>query len=241
MKTKLNQTVVAIFTATLLTTSPAVFAEGIPTVDLANIKQSVENFMQDAANHAETIEQWAKQAESMFQQIEHLKTQIENQIQMIENVKNVKDLESALNVMNDFMGMPDEWRDIYATVQDLDPTGELKKLKFDPNLEIKNRMEDLKVVEKIQKGFKESKDRLQQANDLVKSANSELALQKATAIILAEQTRIQQAQFEYNMLQQKYAADEKANHQKEIQLNECIWSAHGSVSEIKKCEKEFGV
>ena len=72
-------------------------------------------------------------------------------------------------------------------------------------------MADMKIVEQIQKGFKESKDRLQKANDLVKSANSEIALQKATAIILAEQTRLQQAQFEYQMLQQKYDAAEKAN------------------------------
>ena len=126
-------------------------------------------------------------------------------------MKNVKDLDGVLNVMNDIMAMPDEWKDIYATVQDLDPTGELKKLKFDPELELKNRMADMKIVEQIQKGFKESKDRLQKANDLVKSANSEIALQKATAIILAEQTRLQQAQFEYQMLQQKYDAAEKAN------------------------------
>ena len=204
MKLQLKQTVIAVITSATLFAAPAANASGIPTVDGAAIAQGVQSMVMDIMNQAETIVQWE-------QNFEHLKTQIENQIQMIENVKNVKDLDSALNVMNDFMSMPDEWRDIYSTVQDLDPTGELKKLKFNPELELKNRMEDLKVVDKIQKGFEESKKRLEQANDLVKSANSEIALQKATAIILAEQTRIQQAQFEYNMLQQKYEAAEKAN------------------------------
>ena len=204
MKTQFKQTAMAVITATALFAAPTANASGIPTVDGAAIAQGVQSMVMDIMNQAETIVQWE-------QNFEHLKTQIENQIQMIENVKNVKDLDSALNVMNDFMSMPDEWRDIYSTVQDLDPTGELKKLKFDPELELKNRMADMKIVEQIQKGFKESKDRLQQANDLVKSANSEIALQKATAIILAEQTRLQQAQFEYQMLQQKYDADEKAN------------------------------
>lgn len=224
MKLQLKQTVIAVITSATLFAAPAANASGIPTVDGAAIAQGVQSMVMDIMNQAETIVQWE-------QNFEHLKTQIENQVQMIENVKNVKDLDSALNVMNDFMNMPDEWRDIYATVQDLDPTGELKKLKYDPDLEIKNRMEDLKVVEKIQKGFKESKDRLQQANDLVKSANSEIALQKATAIILAEQTRLQQTQFEYNMLQQKYAAAEKANRLKFEQDSECATLRSAGVSD----------
>ena len=215
MKTQFKQTAMAVITATALFAAPAANASGIPTVDGAAIAQGVQSMVMDIMNQAETIVQWE-------QNFEHLKEQIQNQVQMIENVKNVKDLDGVLNVMNDIMAMPDEWKDIYATVQDLDPTGELKKLKFDPELELKNRMADMKIVEQIQKGFKESKDRLQKANDLVKSANSEIALQKATAIILAEQTRLQQAQFEYQMLQQKYDAVEKANSEKLREQELCI-------------------
>lgn len=214
MKYQLKQTVIAILTATTLFSTPAANASGIPTVDGANIAQGVQNMLMDIMNHAETITQWTEN-------FNHLKTQIQNQIDTLNAIKNVDDLDSALNAIDNIMNMPDEWKDIYATVQDLDPTGELKKLKFDPDLELKNRMTDLKIVEGIQKGFKESKDRLQRATDLLRSANSEIALQKATALIMAEQTRLQQAQFEYNMLKSKYEADEKANRLKFNERSKC--------------------
>lgn len=240
MKTKLNQTVVAIFTATLLTTSPAVFAEGIPTVDLANIKQSVENFMQDAANHAETIEQWAKQAESMFQQIEHLKTQIQNQLDTLEAIKNVKDLDDAANVLNRLKDVPDEWADMYQSVKDLDPRKALDKLKYDPEMAKKNAMEDLTILNDIQKQFdKNSKNstfaRLQEAEKLLNSANSEIALQKANAMILAEQTKIQQAQFQYDILKAKYEVQEKANRLKWQEHYKCVRDSEDSSG--KGCNK----
>ena len=239
MKTKLNQTVVAIFTATLLTTSPAVFADGIPTVDLANIKQSVENFMQDAANHAETIEQWAKQAESMFQQIEHLKTQIQNQLDTLEAIKNVKDLDDAANVLNRLKDVPDEWADMYKSVKDLDPRKALDKLKYDPEMAKKNAMEDLTILNDIQKQFdKNSKNstfaRLQEAEKLLNSANSEIALQKANAMILAEQTKIQQAQFQYDILKAKYEAQEKANYEKKRELHKCYYDNREDMSKCLK-------
>ena len=239
MKTKLKQTVAAIFTATLLTTSPAVFADGIPTVDLANIKQGVENFMQDAANHVETIEQWAKQAESMFQQIEHLKTQIQNQLDTLEAIKNVKDLDDAANVLNRLKDVPDEWADMYQSVKDLDPRKALDKLKYDPEMAKKNAMEDLTILNDIQKQFdKNSKNstfaRLQEAEKLLNSANSEIALQKANAMILAEQTKIQQAQFQYDILKAKYEAQEKANYEKKRELHKCYYDNREDMSKCLK-------
>ena len=56
-----------------------------------------------------------------------------------------------------------------------------------------------------------TRHRLEEATNLLKTANSELALQKATAMILAEQTKIQQAKLEYDIMKSKYEADERAN------------------------------
>ncbi|MBO4575716.1 MAG: hypothetical protein J5680_01255, partial [Neisseriaceae bacterium] len=111
---------------------------------------------------------------------------------------------------------PEEWSDMYKTVEKLDPTGELAKLKYDPELAIKNAMNDIAMLNAIQKQFDPNNKngshyRLKQATDLLKSADSEIALQKVTAMILAEQTRIQQAQFQYATIKEKYDSQEKAN------------------------------
>ena len=230
MKTQLKQTVIAVLTSAALLTAPAANASGIPTVDGANIAQGVQSMLMDIMNQAETIQQWTTN-------FEHLKTQIENQIKTLESIKNVKDLDDVLNVMNKIQDMPAEWSDMYKTVEKLDPTGELAKLKYDPELAMKNAMNDIAVLNAIQKQFDPNNKngthyRLKQATELLKTADSEIALQKVTAMILAEQTRIQQAQFQYATIKEKYDSQEKANIEARKKLHECYYKNH---KDYEKC------
>lgn len=231
MKTQLKQTVIAVLTSAALLTAPAANASGIPTIDGANIAQAVQSMVMDMMNQAETIAQWATN-------FEHLKTQIENQIKTLESIKNTKDLDDVLNIMNKINEMPEEWADMYKTVEKLDPTGELAKLKYDPDLAIKNAMNDIAILNAIEKQFDPKNKngthyRLKQATDLLKSADSEIALQKVTAMILAEQTRIQQAQFQYATIKEKYDSQEKANHMKHREIYRCSLKNNGDISKCK--------
>lgn len=235
MKSQLKQTVIAVLTSAVLFTAPAANASGIPTVDGANIAQGVQSMLMDIMNQAETIQQWTTN-------FEHLKTQIENQIKTLESIKNVKDLDDVLNVMNKIQDMPEEWSDMYKTVEKLDPTGELAKLKYDPELAIKNAMNDIAMLNAIQKQFDPNNKngshyRLKQATDLLKSADSEIALQKVTAMILAEQTRIQQAQFQYATIKEKYDSQEKANREKQKERDICYHQAYINGEDLSKCRQ----
>lgn len=217
MKLKIKPVLTAVLTASVLLTSPLANAEGIPTVDL------------------KAVQSWIKQADQMTQQINHLREQIQHQVDTINAIRNIRDLDGVVRAIGTLESMPDEWADIYQNIKDLDPTGELKKLTYDPEMALKNAMSDLKVVDTLQKQFDPNnptgfRKRLEQATDLLKSADSQVAVQKATALILAEQTRMQQAQFEYATMKAKYEADEKANAEKrrevlkEQKIFETIWS-----------------
>ena len=237
MKTQLKQTVIAVLTSAVLLTSPAANASGIPTVDGANIAQGVQSMLMDIMNQAETIQQWTTN-------FEHLKTQIQNQIDQLNAIKNVKDLDDVLKIMNTINDMPQEWADMYKTVEKLDPTGELAKLKYDPELAMKNAMNDIAILNAIEKQFDPNNKtgthyRLKQATDLLKSADSEIALQKVTAMILAEQTRIQQAQFQYATIKEKYGSLETANREKQKEREHCYVQQYinGNGKDLSKCHQ----
>ena len=226
MKTKLNQTVAAIFTATLLTTSPAVFAEGIPTVDLANIKQSVENFMQDAANHAENIEKWALQAQQMIDQIEHLKSQVDNQLKHLEAIKGARDIGKAEAILNTLNNAPDEWADIYKTVQEIDPTATLKNIKIDPDSEIKHAQHlsqqaatNINQLESVMKEFKSIAKAIE--NKEVKDPKDAADLTNRIALNTAIVTTIAA---EYDIMQKQFEQEQRLQEQAQHRLDRCSYS-----------------
>ena len=198
-----------ILCATLLATQPTM-AAGIPTVDV------------------QAVQSWIKQADQMHQNLEHLKTQIKHQVDTFNAIKNTKDLDGVVRAMDMLDKMPDEWANIYKTVENIDPTGELKKLNYNPKLSMENAMKDIKVIEGIQQqlnpnnptGFRK---RLEQAIDVLNSSDSQIAVQKATAMILAEQTKLQQAQFQYATMRDKYEADEKANRHARREKLRCFY------------------
>lgn len=247
MKIQLKQTVAAVLTSAVLFTSTHANASGIPTVDGAAIAQAVQEMVMGTTQHAETIAQWGTQAQQMIEQINHLKTQIQNQIDTFNAIKNVDDLDSVLKAIDDIANMPEEWADMYKTIEKIDPTKELEKLKFDPELAMKNAMKDIAALDILRHQLDpnpdpKSKDyknnsfyRLKQANDLLKSANSEIAVQKATAMIMAEQVRLQQMQLQYDTIKAKYQADERANEEVEDRVSECIYD-NLHKGDIKKCK-----
>ena len=223
MKTKLNQTVAAIFTATLLTTSPAVFAEGIPTVDLANIMQGVENFMQDAANHAENIEKWALQAQQMIDQIEHLKSQVDNQLKHLEAIKGARGIGKAEAILNTLNNAPDEWADIYKTVQEIDPTATLKNIKIDPDSEIKHAQHlsqqaatNINQLESVMKEFKSIAKAIE--NKEVKDPKDAADLTNRIALNTAIVTTIAA---EYDIMQKQFEQEQRLQEQKQHELDRC--------------------
>ena len=218
-----------ILSATLWTTSATALAGGVPTMDMGVVAQTAEQ----AKQHIETIHQWT-------QNLQHLKDQIKNQIDHINAIKNIKDLDDVIAVFDRLQSVPDEWADIYKTVENTDPSKKLASLKFDPDLAMKNAMKDLTWVENMQKEFdpnnkRGTRHRLEEATNLLKTANSELALQKATAMILAEQTKIQQAKLEYDIMKSKYEADERANELLEDKVSKCIYQ-NLHKGDIKKCK-----
>ena len=226
MKTKFKQTVAAIFTATLLTTSPAVFAEGIPTVDLANIKQSVENFMQDAANHAENIEKWALQAQQMIDQIEHLKSQVDNQLKHLEAIKGARGIGKAEAILNTLNNAPDEWADIYKTVQEIDPTATLKNIKIDPDSEIKHAQHlsqqaatNINQLESVMKEFKSIAKAIE--NKEVKDPKDAADLTNRIALNTAIVTTIAA---EYDIMQKQFEQEQRLQEQAQHRYDRCSYS-----------------
>lgn len=217
-----KQTLLALFVASTLLVNPT-FASGIPTVDVA------------------AAASWMNQSKQMLENLEHLKTQINNQLETINSIKNVKDLDGAIRAMTALENMPDEWANIYKSVEKIDPTGELKKIKFNPEMAKENAMKDLKAVEALQKQFDQNnptgfRRRLEQATNLLKTADSQVGVQKATAMIMAEQVRMQQAMFEYDTIKAKYAANEKANELKKKEIEKCYY-ANYATKEFSKCRQ----
>ena len=228
MKSSLKQAAIAVFTAATLFTAVPAMADGVPTVDFA------------------AIAKWNEQAKQMIESINTLKSQLQTQLDHLNAVKNIRDLDDVLNVIERFESLPDEWAGIYKTVGNIDPTQELAKLKFDPELAVKNTIGDMKILD----GFLEQLDpnptdpakkdnntfyRLKQANELLKSANSEIAIQKASAMIAAEQTRLQQMQLQYDTIKAKYEAAEKANRLKWQEHYKCVRDSEDSSG--KGCNK----
>lgn len=134
-------TLTALFTASVLLTSPATIAGGIPTVDFA------------------ALDSWMKQSNQMTQQIAQFEQQIQNQIDHLKAIKGARGVGKVDAVLDVFEKAPDEWADIYKTAQNIDPSKTLKDIKIDPDQEIKHaemlKQEAIKDGKNLTKIFKE--------------------------------------------------------------------------------------
>lgn len=216
MKSKL---LAVILSATLLANPVASFAGGIPTVDAA------------------ALAQWVNQANQMAEQIKQFEQQIQNQIDHLNAIKGARGVGKVDAVMNALENAPDEWADIYKTVQNIDPTKTLNKIQIDPNLEIKqaqalkeNAIADynkisgiFKDLESIARDIKSGK--IQDAKDAADLTNR---IQLQTAMITAMNAK-------YDMLEKQMREQERLQSKKAVNRNYCIRAAK-TKAERNRCE-----
>lgn len=223
MKIKLNQTLVAVLTSAVLFTSTHANASGIPTVDGAAIAQGVQDMVMDMTNHAETIAQWTQQAQDMYDSLIKLEAQINNQIQHLNAIKGARGLGKVGAVLDIADDAPEEWADIYATIQKIDPTKTLKDIQIDPDSEIKHAEElknqAIKDGKQLKKVFSELKDigtRIQngEVKEPKDAADIQTRIQYNAAIITAMATR-------YDILEKELQQQERLQEQKQHELDRC--------------------
>lgn len=197
MKLNLKPTLTALFTAGALLASQA-NAAGIPTFDAA------------------AIAQWTNQADQMAKQIKQFEQQIQNQIDHLNAIKGARGVGKVDAVMNALENAPDEWADIYKTVQNIDPTKTLNKIQIDPNLEIKqaqalkeNAIADynkisgiFKDLESIARDIKSSK--IQDAKDAADLSNR---IQLNTALLAAMKNK-------YDLMEREMRQNERLRAEK---------------------------
>ena len=229
MKTSLKQTAMAVIISSILLASQA-NASGVPTVDGANLAQNVQQMVQDAVNHVETIDQWKKN-------FDQLKQQIDNQLAHLEAIKGARGIGKVEAIWDITQKAPDEWADIYATVGKLDPTGTLKDIKIDPNLQAKQAIAFQKQVDNdmqdIKKLFETLQDisrdvnagKVKDAKDAADIANK---IQLTTATINAIATR-------YDIMEKQLQQQEWLQGEKLDRRSDCIFKARGNQTERQKC------
>lgn len=197
MKLNLKPTLTALFTAGALLASQA-NAAGIPTFDAA------------------AIAQWTNQANQMAEQIKQFEQQIQNQIDHLNAIKGARGVGKVDAVMNALENAPDEWADIYKTVQNIDPTKTLNKIQIDPNLEIKqaqalkeNAIADynkisgiFKDLESIARDIKSGK--IQDAKDAADLSNR---IQLNTALLAAMKNK-------YDLMEREMRQNERLRAEK---------------------------
>ena len=223
MKIKVNQTLVAVLTSAVLFTSTAANASGIPTVDGAAIAQGVQNMVMDMANQAEQMAEWVKQYENMLTQIENLQAQLEQQkahYEAITKARGVGKVDAVLDAINN---APDEWADIYATVQKIDPTATLKDIKIDPDKEVKNA-EYLK--QKAVKDINQISAVLEDLTNIYKTVkNGEVKDQKDAADlanrIMLNTARVTTIAAQYDIMQKQFEQEQRLQEQKQHELDRC--------------------
>ena len=223
MKIKLNQTLVAVLTSAVLFTSTHANASGIPTVDGAAIAQGVQNMVMDMANQAEQMAEWVKQYENMLTQIKHLEDQLKQQkahYEAITKARGVGKVDAVLDAINN---APDEWADIYATVQKIDPTATLKDIKIDPDKEVKNA-EYLK--QKAVKDINQISAVLEDLTNIYKTVkNGEVKDQKDAADlanrIMLNTARVTTIAAQYDIMQKQFEQEQRLQEQKQHELDRC--------------------
>ena len=237
MKLKLNQTIAAVLTSAVLFTSTHANASGIPTVDGAAIAQGVQNMVMDMTNQAEQMAEWAKQYENMLTQIENLKAQLEQQKAHYEAITKARGIGKADAIVTAITNAPDEWADIYATVQKIDPTATLKDIKIDPDKEVKNSeylkqeaIEDINSVSAVLKDLEDIGKRVKngEVNDPKDAADLANRIMLNTAAVTAIAAK-------YDIMQKEMEKEQRLQGAKLDARSDCIFRARGNQTERQKC------
>ena len=236
MKIKVNQTLVAVLTSAVLFTSTAANASGIPTVDGAAIAQGVQNMVMDMANQAEQMAEWVKQYENMLTQIENLQAQLEQQKAHYEAITKARGVGKVDAVLDAMTNAPDEWADIYATVQKIDPTATLKKIEIDPNKEVKDA-ELLRI--QAEEDYNQISAVLKDLTNIYNTVkNGEVKDQKDAADlanrIMLNTARVTTIAAQYDIMQKELEREQDLSDQKLFNRSQCIRESKNK-TERQKC------
>lgn len=191
--------------------SPAVFATGIPTVDVANIAQLVLNAQQqaqEALNALETAKDGIEQAKSQF---EAHKSMIAGNDSLGDFLNN-----PALNKV-----LPlSDWSDIYESVRDIEDLRRRYGLTSDDSAVQKKFDSLLAVADALERTYEASGERLKNANALREKLNQVETPQQKEDLQLRyqhEMLELQVQQMRLSEMQALVAQQEKMQNKQRIQ------------------------
>lgn len=218
MKTK-KTLLTCILSATLLATQPAVAATGVPTVDWA------------------AVAAWNTQAKQMIEQINQFKSQVENQINHLKAIKGARGIGKAYAFLDMVEAAPEEWADIYKTVQGVDPRKALQNTKIDPDLEIKHAET---IKQEADKDIIKISNIYQDLDKIAKEINAGKVIEPKDAADLANRLQLNTAMItamnaKYDMLERQMRQQERLQSKKIDERSVCILKARGNLEERKKC------
>ena len=191
--------------------SPAVFASGIPTVDVANIAQLVLNAQQQAQEALSALET-AKDG------IEQAKSQFEAHKSMITGNDSLGDF---LNnpALNKVLPLSD-WSDIYESVRDIEDLRRRYGLTSDDSTVQKKFDSLLAVADALERTYEASGERLKNANALRDKLNQAETPQQKEDLQLRyqhEMLELQVQQMRLSEMQALVAQQEKMQNKQRIQ------------------------
>ena len=191
--------------------SPAVFASGIPTVDVANIAPLVLNAQQQAQEALSALET-AKDG------IEQAKSQFEAHKSMITGNDSLGDF---LNnpALNKVLPLSD-WSDIYESVRDIEDLRRRYGLTSDDSTVQKKFDSLLAVADALERTYEASGERLKNANALRDKLNQAETPQQKEDLQLRyqhEMLELQVQQMRLSEMQALVAQQEKMQNKQRIQ------------------------
>ena len=216
MKLKVKQTVAAVLTSATLLATPAAFASGIPTVDGAAIAQAVMDVVMEATQHAETIEQWTTQLQNMEQQIQ-------NQIDHLNAIKGARGLDKVTAVLDTLEQIPEEWEDIYGTVQKIDPTKVISADKYDPQEQQKLLVGWGETVKKISKGLKTEMREIERLRDKAAQATDLKEASDIANAISARAAQLQVYKMEYDIMKSQFETQQQIAEERLKAKRKCAY------------------
>ena len=192
-----NTLLTCILSATLLATQPAVAATGVPTVDWA------------------AVAAWNTQAKQMIEQINQFKSQVENQINHLKAIKGARGIGKAYAFLDMVEAAPEEWADIYKTVQGVDPRKALQNTKIDPDLEIKHAET---IKQEADKDIIKISNIYQDLDKIAKEINAGKVIEPKDAADLANRLQLNTAMItamnaKYDMLERQMRQQERLQEQ----------------------------
>ena len=200
-----NTLLTCILSATLLATQPTVAATGVPTVDWA------------------AVAAWNTQAKQMIEQINQFKSQVENQINHLKAIKGARGIGKAYAFLDMVEAAPEEWADIYKTVQGVDPRKALQNTKIDPDLEIKHAET---IKQEADKDIIKISNIYQDLDKIAKEINAGKVIEPKDAADLANRLQLNTAMItamnaKYDMLERQMRQQERLQEQKQHELDRC--------------------